>query len=240
MSTSEQQAAAEAQEREERDAEARADGQSFARSVGEGVDATVDTARTGAAAVGDALGGAAGTVRDQGVVGAATGAGGAAGRHVSRSVNRVNWGGLVGGLLGVGGAWLASTMFGGGMFGTIAFMLLAIPGFLMGRGFGARNMNGLFGGENDPTPERAVQPQLVRNREVEGPATTAPQTTTPEPTRMAEAQQGLDAATLDSIQQTQAIYARSGARLQPGDFGLADATAAPAPLPAQQAALARG
>ncbi|PZP85172.1 MAG: hypothetical protein DI582_06635 [Azospirillum brasilense] len=240
MTTPDQQAAAEAQEREERDAEARADGHSFARTVGEGAAATVDTARAGAGAIGDAVGGAAGTVRDQGVVGAAAGAGAATGRHVSRSVNRVNWGGLVGGLLGVFGAWLGSSMFGGGMFGTIAFMLLAIPGFLMGRGFGARNMNSLFGGENDPTPERAAQPQLVRNRDVEGPAAAQPQTTTPEPVRMAEAQQGLDAATLDSIQQTQAIYARSGARLQPGDFGLADATSAVPVVPGQQAALARG
>lgn len=41
-------------------------------------------------------------------------------------------GGMIGGLLGAIGGWMAGNMFGGGMFGTIAGILLAIPGMLIG------------------------------------------------------------------------------------------------------------
>lgn len=67
----------------------------------------------------------------------------------NRRTGRTNWGGIAGGIGGVILAYLASSMFGGGIMGTIAFLFLGVMGFMMGQSFGSRNLNGLFGGQND-------------------------------------------------------------------------------------------
>lgn len=71
-----------------------------------------------------------------------------------RSRSAFSWGNTIGGILGVGGAWLASSIFGGGWLGTIMFALFAIPAFMMGRNQLGPMMSGLFG-ETPRTPANA-------------------------------------------------------------------------------------
>lgn len=247
MSTAQEKAAEE---------KARAEKERGAKLAREGIDAlgnVVDTAKEGVDAVTGAASDAADEVDEQGVTGAAEKAGEGLGKRIKKAVKGTNWGGMIGGLLGVIAAWFMSTMFGGGMFGTIAFMLLAIPAFLMGNGFGRRNMNGLFGGENEAPARDNAQRGVQMARETGGPAAEQPaaqasqtntgpeiRTMTPTTADVQLAQAGLNQAARDSIQQTQQIYARSGAQLNPGDFGLADATITPPIVPGQQAAVVRG
>lgn len=72
------------------------------------------------------------------------------------------WGNMVGGLLGVGGAWLASSVFGGGWLGTVMFALFAVPAFMMGRSQLGGWLSGMFGEKPSPaagqSPERAQGP----------------------------------------------------------------------------------
>lgn len=68
---------------------------------------------------------------------------------VTGMFNNINAGGLLGGLLGLGGAWMIGSAFGGGMVGTIASVLLAIPLFLLGRKMGDNTLNGLMGRPSD-------------------------------------------------------------------------------------------
>lgn len=250
MTTPEQHAA---EEREREAAENRAYGAELARKGIDGAGDLVETAKEGIATVTGAADSATETVQQNGVTGAAAKAGEGVGTRIKKFAKETNWGGMIGGLLGVAGAWFASTMFGGGMFGTIAFMLLAIPAFLMGNGFGRRNMNGLFGGENEAPARDDSQRGLQMVRETGGPSAEsqlaqAPQTgaqpeirtMTPTSSDTQLAQAGLNQAARDSIQQTQQIYARSGAQLNPGDYGLADATTALPVVPGQHVALVRG
>lgn len=77
---------------------------------------------------------------------------------VQRRRSSFRWGDMVGGLLGVGGAWLASSIFGGGWLGTIMFALFAIPAFMMGRGQLGNWISGMLGEQPRPTPAQGQTP----------------------------------------------------------------------------------
>lgn len=76
----------------------------------------------------------------------------------------LNIGGIIGGGLGLGLAWLLTTLFGGGIIGMLAFALLAIPFVIMGceqMGPGISDFLGLDGGgseqqRGDESPSREV------------------------------------------------------------------------------------
>lgn len=59
------------------------------------------------------------------------------------------WGNGIAGLLGVAGAWLISSMLGGGWLGTLMFALLAIPGFMIGRQQLGNTFSGWIGEPTD-------------------------------------------------------------------------------------------
>lgn len=69
------------------------------------------------------------------------------------------WGNMLGGLLGVGGAWLLSNIFGGGWLGTIVFALVAIPAFMMGRGQLGGMLSGMLG--EQPSPAAGRSPEIT-------------------------------------------------------------------------------
>lgn len=98
----------------------------------------------------------------------------------------VDMGGLLGGAVGVLGAWIVSGMFGGsGMLGTIGFLLLAIPAFMMAKnGFGDM-FNTLINGGEKPTAEAPGKAKVVSNGQGQGAEVEAA------PTRTAEMDPGL-------------------------------------------------
>ncbi len=76
------------------------------------------------------------------------------------------WGKILGGLVGVGGAWFISSMFGGGWLGTLLFALFAIPGFMIGREQ-MGNFFGSFMGEAPSAPSKAASPGLSPGQAVD-------------------------------------------------------------------------
>ncbi len=78
--------------------------------------------------------------------------------------------GLIGGGIGVLGAWIISSMFGGGWLGTICFAMLALGGYIIGNKDLGPMLQGLFGGatpdngkaaENTPAKEKAPKIDLT-------------------------------------------------------------------------------
>lgn len=114
------------------------------------------------------------------VADAGTDAGRATGEAANGLMDRVGsffrntrWGGFAGGLLGVLGAWLVGSAFGGGMFGMVVTVLLAPFLFMLGRNFGNDNLSNLFGQGNR---DRAAGAGQSREVAADAPAQAAAQT----------------------------------------------------------------
>ena len=83
----------------------------------------------------------------------------------AKTKSTFKWGDVVGGLLGVGGAWFLSSMFGGGWLGTIMFALFAIPAFMMGRSQLSGMISGLLG-ETPNTPTKVAATEVAQVQSV--------------------------------------------------------------------------
>lgn len=125
---------------------------------------------------------------------------------------------VLGGLLGLGGAWLAGNFFGGGIMSTILMVALAIPMMLIGSDSIGGWINGLLG--HGQTSRGGDSPERSTTRTVE-PARTREELTTKMETirdeleaynRVAERRVRagqLSGVTLESLQRAQAISRRT-------------------------------
>lgn len=125
---------------------------------------------------------------------------------------------VLGGLLGLGGAWLAGNFFGGGIMSTILMVALAIPMMLIGSDSIGGWINGLLG--HGETSRGGDSPERSATRSVE-PARTREELTTKMETirdeleaynRVAERRvraRQLSGVTLESLQRAQAISRRT-------------------------------
>ncbi|MDX2094841.1 MAG: hypothetical protein SFW64_02760 [Alphaproteobacteria bacterium] len=74
---------------------------------------------------------------------------------------------IIGGLLGIGGAWFLGSFFGGGVMSTILTIGLAIPLMMMGSSQLGGKINGLMGNapEAKAAAEKSEAPAIARTRE---------------------------------------------------------------------------
>lgn len=91
---------------------------------------------------------------------------GQGGATSGKSKGKFKWGQMIAGVLGVGLAWFASSIFGGGWLGTIMFALFAIPAFMMGRSQLGDTIGGWLG-EAPSSPTRVASTDLVRGQAAE-------------------------------------------------------------------------
>lgn len=151
-----------------------------ARQTGEVVGGAVGAVVNG---TGAAAGAVVDAVRDP--QGAVDDAGDAAGRAGRNFMDNLNAGSITGAVIGGAGAFLISSMFGGGPLKWLFFALLAPAGFILGSGRMGEPINRMFsnifgGGRNrengGDTPERGAAPDTPARGE--GPQTPASQTPT--------------------------------------------------------------
>lgn len=94
----------------------------------------------------------------------------------AKPARKFSWGNTIGGVLGVGGAWLLSSVFGGGWLGTVMFALFAIPGFMMGHSQLGGMLSRLMG-ETPRTPaagaEASTPSQAISKEQAATPEKTA-------------------------------------------------------------------
>lgn len=87
-----------------------------------------------------------------------------AGGSGARRRGGFKWGPMIAGLVGVLGAYLGSSIFGGGWLGTVMFALLAIPAFMMGRNGLGDTFSGWFGEEpSEPSASQGNERALARD-----------------------------------------------------------------------------
>lgn len=134
----------------------------------EGVQTVANTARRGATDLGDSIkkdGFFKGIWNYFSGLGSDTANG--LGGGLSKFFSGTNHGGWIGGLLGVGGAWLASTMMGGGPIGTVLMMALIPAGFMLGRQMGNEHINpmlsNMFSGNRQSGERRRETPARERS-----------------------------------------------------------------------------
>lgn len=134
---------------------------------------------------------------------------------------KFKWGNTIAGVLGVGIAYLLSSIFGGGMLGTIMFALFAIPAFMMGRSQLGGSLSKLFGETPSPdSPAKSNEVQLAQNQSVSGMAngvaTNAPQV--PQVPQQPTPQQQLAAEVLEVAQKSQVARAAIIQQAQTGEI----------------------
>ena len=76
----------------------------------------------------------------------------------------LNAGGLIGGLLGVAGAWMVGSGFGGGIVGTVASVLLSLGGFFIGRKLGDEHINGWMGRPSSKDKEAGLAQVIEKGK----------------------------------------------------------------------------
>lgn len=71
-------------------------------------------------------------------------------------------GSILGGILGLGGAWLAGNFFGGGIMSTILMVALAIPLMLVGSDTIGGWINGFLGDSKKESADKSAAPERTR------------------------------------------------------------------------------
>ncbi len=175
-------------------------GRDFAN--GEGVvEKVTQTASDGVSAIGDAIGGLFGGDDD--------------GDAAKGKSGKFRWGNTIAGVLGVGGAYLLSSIFGGGWLGTVMFALFAIPAFMMGRSQLGGTLSRWFGeAPSQDSPAKGNEVQLAQSQSVSGVANA----TVPQVPQQPTPHQQLQADVMEVAQKSQIARAAILQQAQSGEL----------------------